>query len=60
VEVVGFTTPYTMNSIIITSGITSGVTYRLKYRDHNALGWSDFSPVAQILAATVPTAVAEP
>ena len=31
-EVVGFTTPYTLNSKVITAGITSGLTYRFKYR----------------------------
>ena len=45
VEVVGFTTPYTVNSILVTSGIQSGKTYRLRYRAHNSQGWSEYSPV---------------
>lgn len=36
VEVVGFTTPYTQNSVLVTSGIQSGNNYRLRYRVHNA------------------------
>lgn len=52
----GYTERYTLNSLIITSNIGSGLTYRLKYRAGNIHGWGDFSDVAYILAATVPSA----
>jgi len=56
-EVVGFTTYYTLNSILVSSNINSGLTYRLRYRAHNVQGWSDFSPEASIIAATIPGAL---
>jgi hypothetical protein len=43
-EVVGFTSYYSLNSILISSNINSGFTYKLRYRAHNVHGWSDFSP----------------
>jgi len=55
VEVVGFTTPYTLNSFLITSTINSGRNYSVRYRVANVHGWSDFSPVTLIRAATVPS-----
>jgi hypothetical protein len=59
-EVVGYTTKYTLNSILISSNINSGLTYRLRYRAHNVHGWSDFSPEVEILAATIPGSPSEP
>ena len=44
----------------MTSDITSGSTYRLRYRAHNVYGWSDFSPEVLILAATIPSSTGEP
>ena len=55
-ELVGFTENYTLNSLLITSNIGSGRTYRFQYRAKNIHGWGPFSPVANILAATVPSA----
>jgi hypothetical protein len=60
VEVVGYTTLYTLNSILVTSGIQSGKTYRLRYRAHNSQGWSEYSPIGEILAATIPGASSQP
>lgn len=60
IEVVGFTSFYTLNSFLISSNINSGLTYRLQYRAHNVHGWSGFSPIAEILAATIPGATDEP
>lgn len=57
---VGFTSSYTLNSILITSNIDSGFTYKLRYRAHNVHGWSGFSPEVEILAATIPGAPEEP
>ena len=60
-EVVGFKELYTLNSLMITSNIGSGRTYRFQYRAKNIHGWGDFSPISYILAATVPSApVGEP
>jgi hypothetical protein len=56
VEKVGYTTPYTLNSILITSNIASGRTYKFKYRAQNIHGWGEFSDEAEILAATIPSA----
>ena len=61
VEVVGFTTPYTLNSRLITSNIGSGRSYRFHYRAKNIHGWGPYSPIAFILAATVPSvSIGEP
>jgi hypothetical protein len=45
VEVVGLTSPYTLNSYIINTGLQSGLPYRCRYRAHNIFGWSDYSPI---------------
>jgi hypothetical protein len=49
-----------LNSLIITDSIQSGLTYQLRYRAHSVNGWGDFSPIASILAATIPGATSEP
>jgi hypothetical protein len=36
------------------------LTYQLRYRAHTVGGWGDFSPIAEILAATIPDATSEP
>jgi len=40
----------------IVTQINRGYTYRLKYRAQNIIGWSDYSPVSYIQAATAPKA----
>lgn len=55
VEVHGFTTPYTLNSKLITSNVDSGRSYRFQYRAKNIHGWGSYSPISFILAATVPS-----
>lgn len=47
-EVVGYTTPYTLNSYLITSGIVSGANYRVMYRAANVHGFGAFSNIAVI------------
>lgn len=47
---------YTQNSIIISSGIQSGFTYRVKYMVGNIYGFSPFSPISTITAMTIPGA----
>jgi hypothetical protein len=39
----------------VTSGITSGVSYPVRYRVANIYGWGDYSPVAYIIAAVIPS-----
>lgn len=38
----------------IASGIQSGGMYRFRYRSRNINGWSEWSPITYIRAATVP------
>lgn len=46
--VVGFTNVYLLNDFAITDNIEKGTIYRLRYRVRNAIGWSDYSPIAYI------------
>jgi len=51
-----FSSIFTLNPIFtITSGIYRGDTYRLRYRAVNFNGWSNFSGIAYIQAATAPS-----
>jgi len=43
-----------LRSFTITEGILKGHTFRFKYRVRNQIGWTDWSPVTYILAASVP------
>ena len=54
VEVVGYTSTYTLNSVQITSAVVSGLTYQVKYRAMNIYGWGDFSSIGFVTAASVP------
>lgn len=60
IEVAGYTTLYTLNTVTISSNIKSGFNYRLRYRCHNVYGWSDFSPIVNVMAATLPGATIQP
>lgn len=42
------------------SGISEGSTYRFRYRSLNSVGWSDYSPITYIMAASVPEKPAAP
>ena len=42
-EVVGYTIPFTLNSVLITSSVTSGKRYNFRYRAQNVQGWGNFS-----------------
>lgn len=44
----------------ITNGIVRGLHYRIRYRVANSVGWSDFSPNLEALAATYPEAPPAP
>jgi titin len=48
-----------VNSQIVT-GLTTGLLYNLRAQAHNAIGFGDFSPVATVMAATVPSTPAAP
>jgi len=43
-----------LRSFTITDSILKGHTFRFKYRVKNNIGWTEFSPVTYILAASVP------
>jgi hypothetical protein len=36
--------------------LTKGLTYRLRYRAANAIGWSSWSPISSVQAAKEPEA----
>jgi hypothetical protein len=57
---VGYSSQYLKLYYTATSNITEGSYYRFKYRAKNIVGWSSYSPVAYILAATIPTAPPAP
>jgi len=40
----------------ITERVVKGTVFRLRYRVKNAIGWSEYSPIAYIQAATKPIA----
>lgn len=52
--------PYTLNSKLWTTAISSGKFYKLRYRAYNIHGWGAYSPESTIVAATVPYAPGEP
>jgi len=54
-DVVGLAPAYTSTSIILTTGITAGTTYRVKVRAQNVFGWGDFSSYQSIKAASTPS-----
>jgi len=47
-------------SATVQDNIQTGLTYAFRYRVKNLYGWSQFSPVVHILAASVPEAPAKP
>ena len=38
------------------TGITAGVTYSFRVRARNSVGYSEYSPILPIIAATIPKA----
>jgi hypothetical protein len=50
----GYTTDSLATSHLVMTGITKGLSYRIRYRAKNAYGWSDYSDVATVLAAQAP------
>ena len=54
------TSPYSLNSKLITTAIASGLTYRVRVRVYNLHGWGPYSPVGTIVAASLPDAPLAP
>lgn len=50
----GYTSDSLDSTYTIQEGITSGGLYRFRYRSKNVNGWSSYSPITYIRAATVP------
>ena len=60
-SVIGGFDPYSLvTTYTITTNMTRGRTYRLRYRTRNGAGWSDYSTVLYATAATVPSAPPSP
>lgn len=54
--VIGYLTEYLKLEYTITSNIVKGTLYRLRYRALNKIGWGNYSPIAYVRAANIPTA----
>ena len=53
--------PYTLQlSFVVTTNITKGELYTFRYRAINQVGAGDWSPIAILQAATVPSAPGQP
>ena len=51
--VVGYSTDYLL-FFYTHEGVTRGTNYRLRYRAKNRIGWSEYSDIVYVLAATKP------
>ncbi len=60
ISIVGYSSSYLDLSYIVTQNITKGKDHRFRYRAKNIAGWSGFSPISFIRAATVPDAPDKP
>ena len=49
-----------LRAFTLTNGIRKGYTYRFRYRVMNQIGWTAYSPVTYILAASVPNKTPAP
>lgn len=54
VSLIGYSSDSMETTYTITENIATGKMYRFRYRSRNVNGWSEFSPIAYIAAATVP------
>jgi hypothetical protein len=54
VELQGESSETTATSATYSTSITAGAYYRVKYRAKNIIGYSDYSDITYILAATIP------
>ena len=53
-SVIGEQSTYLLQEYTVTSNISKGVLYRFRYKALNVIGWSAYSPIAYIRAATIP------
>ena len=44
----------------LVEGMNRGSQYRARYRTLNAIGWSEYSPIGYLLAASVPARPEQP
>lgn len=54
-EVIGVFELYTDLEYLHTAGVQSGVLYQIRIRAKNKHGWSEFSDILEVLAATEPS-----
>jgi len=54
ISLIGGTSDSLETEYTISAGIQSGTLYRFRFRARNVNGWSSFSPISYIKAATVP------
>jgi hypothetical protein len=40
--------------------VKRGMLYRVRYRSRNIIGWSDYSPIAYLLASSAPSSPPAP
>jgi len=59
-DVEGGDSNYTLATTHTIGGLHRGMTYRFRYRARNSVGWSDWSPIAYLFPASVPTAPPTP
>lgn len=59
-KLVGFTSNSLLTTYTISNGIVKGREYRLRYRVRNAIGYSGYSPIAIVLAASPPSVPPKP
>ena len=52
--VIGFDYDSLETEFTVLSGVKSGDTFRFRFRAKNVNGWSSFSPISHIKAATIP------
>ena len=57
---VGGLTEESMQTQYTIGALETGLTYRVRYRTKNYVGWSAYSPVLYALVATVPSPPASP
>lgn len=55
ISVIGFENESLETEFTLASGVKSGDIFRFRFRAKNVNGWSSFSPISHIKAATIPT-----
>ena len=60
ISLIGYDRQYLDTSYIATQNITKGKDHRFRYRAQNAAGWSGFSSISYLRAATIPQSPGKP